>query len=688
MTKTVCASTTHSFTKTQQPTTNIAPIITATGDQIYCPQTYMRIVTEVSIVDPDDTGIDAIYIQISSGYVYGQDQLVLDGSHPTIISSWDIASAKLKLYSPTGIQVSYIDLMAAIKDVQFNNSSISPSGNRDFSISIGQANYLPSTDHYYEFVSDIGITWTDAILAAENRTYYGLQGYLATILDSDEALFVGKQASGTGWIGGTDQETEGIWKWASGPEKGTVFWNGLNNGNTPNFAFWNNQEPNNLGNENYAHITAPGVGISGSWNDLGNSGADSGSYQPKGYIVEYGGMPGDPILQISASTSMTIHSSPINNPTSGMQCIQKTLTIPINFPDGTLEWYDVLTGGPSISTGNTFTTPILTKDITYYYDYGCAQRKSFAVEVIPLPTIISTNNPLFSCATNEIKLEATTTAGNVNWYTSLTNSKIEFTGENVVIPNIQQSSTYYAEATDRGCSNGQRLPVNITVYELPNVFDEEIIICEGKSVPISAGVSNMKYLWSTGEETQTIRTNGLNNYSVVVTSPSPENCSKTKNFTIIEHTAPDITDVIVNESNVSIITNGFGDFEYSVDGKNYQESSIFTIEKGGLYTAYVREKNNCGKDSKSFVIISIPKFFTPNNDGSNDFWTVKSIEIYPNFKIDIFDRYGKYITQLSISNKYWNGTFNGKPLPADDYWYVAKINDSLPVKRGHFSLKR
>jgi hypothetical protein len=49
--------------------------------------------------------------------------------------------------------------------------------------------------------------------------------------------------------------------------------------------------------EDYAHITAPGVGITGSWNDLTNTGDPAGNYQPKDYIVEYGGMSGDPVLK-------------------------------------------------------------------------------------------------------------------------------------------------------------------------------------------------------------------------------------------------------------------------------------------------------------------------------------------------------------------------------------------------------
>lgn len=63
----------------------------------------------MTIVDPDDPGIDTIYIQISSGYIFGQDLLTLTGFHPTITSNWDINTGKLTL---TGLssQPTYTDL--------------------------------------------------------------------------------------------------------------------------------------------------------------------------------------------------------------------------------------------------------------------------------------------------------------------------------------------------------------------------------------------------------------------------------------------------------------------------------------------------------------------------------------------------------------------------------------------------
>ena len=152
---------------------NVAPILQATGNQIYCPQTSLPIVTNMSITDPDDIGIAAMYIQISSGYVFGQDLLTLTGIHPTITSSWNATEVKLTLSGISG-DPTYLQFKAAIESVVYTNSVVNPSGQRIFSITIGQANYLESTDHYYQFIPNTGISWTNAKSIAAAATYYGL----------------------------------------------------------------------------------------------------------------------------------------------------------------------------------------------------------------------------------------------------------------------------------------------------------------------------------------------------------------------------------------------------------------------------------------------------------------------------------------------------------------------------------
>lgn len=343
---------------------DLPPEISVVGNQFYCPTTALPIVTSASITDPnaEDTIFDEIVVQIAEGYTTGQDQLTLGGANPNINSIWNPSEGILRLIGPA----TFTEFEYAIEHVFFETTQTIFTQDRQFSINLGNANYLPSTGHYYFYVANAGITWTQARDAAAAQTYFGLQGYLATITSTEESQLAGEQSAGTGWIGGNDAEVEGTWKWVTGPESGTVFWQGTANGSAPNgeYAFWNTQEPNDAGGEDYAHITSPSVGILGSWNDLSVTGAidPNSDYHPQGYIVEFGGMPGDPEINLSASSTIVMPRIFVDDISV---CGSGAFTLSAESSTNAVFWYETASSTTPIHSGLTYDVSI-TNTRTYW----------------------------------------------------------------------------------------------------------------------------------------------------------------------------------------------------------------------------------------------------------------------------------------------------------------------------------
>lgn len=802
----VCALFTQ-FVFAQNP-----PQIDAVGNQQYCGEAPMPIVTEVSIFGGSvDNMLDEVFVQIATGYTLGSDQLTLTGNHPNISASWSIGEGLLTL---TG-SASFLEFEAAIRDIRFQTTESNFAQDKFFSINLGDANFLPATGHYYIYVADLGITWTEALQAASEQTYFGLQGYLATITTEEEVQLTGEQAQGTGWIGGSDQSTEGVWRWETGPEAGQIFWNGAVSGSAPDgmFAFWNANEPNNCcGGENYAHITDPDIGILGSWNDLPVTGDTNPSspYHPKGYVVEFGGMDGDPNINVSASTIIIMPQTTVS---SNNVCDEGITEINVTTNTDEVLWFETETSSDVINTGTTFEEFIDT-NTTYYilplFD-GCSDGIRIPVTINAFTSPIANDITIIQCDDEEVD---GISSFNLNNYTDdiVRNEQgqvvpiweitfyedealnIEIDSENFVNNNNYQ--VIYAKVFDAfsGCFNSSEVTlqvntsdgteanievcddfivdgfaffdlteadnqilesspinasigyyityndallkmneiiddyfnetpyyqtvyarvdigdtcyaineVNLTVKDLPNVTQyEEIYYCLNtypETITLQGGIiddipNNYAYEWSTGETTINIEVNEIGDYEVFVTRPA--GCTNRRTIRVLPSSTAaietiEISDISENNT-ITILVSGEGDYLYALDDENgiYQEANSFENVSAGIHTVFIKDiKANCGIISEDVSVLGFPKFFTPNGDTVNDTWQISgfSSQFPVTTNVKIFNRYGKIIDILNEDNPKWDGNYNGKLLPTDDYWFIAKFRDGRTIK-GHFTLKR
>lgn len=251
------------------------------------------------------------------------------------------------------------------------------------------------------------------------------------------------------------------------------------------------------------------------------------------------------------------------------------------------------------------------------------------------------------------------------------------------------SQVIYAKIRNSNCYDIVPITISVNVFELntPNV---DISICEGQNTLLQADLG-YTYLWSTGETSSSIIVDTEGTYTVEIISTY--DCSAKKIFKVTSSQQATITDIEINDlstnNSANIIVTGNGDYEYSLNGSSYQNSSFFSNLEGGDYIIYVKDKNGCGITTQQFYILEYPKYFTPNNDGYNDTWAIKDLEKrgLENSKIYIFDRYGKLLKQISPIDQGWNGIFNGISLPSTDYWFVLEQPNGKTI-RGHFALKR
>ena len=115
--------------------------------------------------------------------------------------------------------------------------------------------------------------------------------------------------------------------------------------------------------------------------------------------------------------------------------------------------------------------------------------------------------------------------------------------------------------------------------------------------------------------------------------------------------------------------------------------STYTVTQAGTYwvSAYFPDYNittydtinvayiNCDTVETIIPDIYIPNSFTPNGDGKNDMFNIKTVYEFSEFKLSIYNRWGDMVFDSDDVNKGWDGTYKGKPFPLGVYVYQLTV---------------
>jgi len=324
--------------------------------------------------------------------------------------------------------------------------------------------------------------------------------------------------------------------------------------------------------------------------------------------------------------------------------------------------------------------PNATATYTFTPDVGqCASGTTLTVGIIP--TVTPTFTPIDAiCFGDAIGPLPTTSNNGINgtWFPA-------------TIDNTT-TTTYTFTPNGGNCVENTSLEI-IVLQQITPTFQIDDV-CIGETIP---SLPNFSQEGITGTWSPAINNLATTTYTF---TPDPGQCANPTTETIQVNPINTLAITVENtsapfESNQIVevtVTGGSGNYEYQLDGGNWQASSIFQNVVGCQdHIVRVRDAEGCGNEPESAVtILSYPKFFTPNGDGFNDFWNIKCLRNSTGL-VSIFDRFGKLLKQFKTTGSGWNGTYNNNLMPTSDYWFLVTYYDENGIEKefsSHFTLRR
>jgi gliding motility-associated-like protein len=323
-------------------------------------------------------------------------------------------------------------------------------------------------------------------------------------------------------------------------------------------------------------------------------------------------------------------------------CMGSNVTITIANPVAgiTYSYYSTAAGGTALGTGNSFITPVLTSNTTFYVAASagtCSSDSRTQVNVVvnavpaaPSSVTASTNQP---CIGSTVVLTVNNPDANLNyrWYTVATGGTALFEGNSYTTQALTATTTYYVEsiAKSAGCPSNSRASLTVTVSP---ILATPVVTVQ------TVTNSSILFAWNAiaGATGYEISTNGGTNWNAIATT--------------------------------SHLASGL---------QPGQSITILVRAKGQLacQTSANSSPTTGSTSGPSNIDLYVPNTFTPNGDGRNDIFLAFGNSV-SNYKMRVYNQWGQLVSETSNISQGWDGTFKGAMQPSGVYVYQIEATFS------------
>lgn len=263
------------------------------------------------------------------------------------------------------------------------------------------------------------------------------------------------------------------------------------------------------------------------------------------------------------------------------------------------------------------------------------------------------------------------------------------------------TSSYTVTYTLGSCTTSAT--ATVTVNPSPTInAGADLNLCAGQSATLTAtGASS--YSWTNGITNGTSFTPNAGTTVYTVTGTDANGCTATDVVSVSVSSNPlanasfsptsGISPLTVDFTNLSAGGSSyFWDFGNGLTNTTSTASAVSTTYSSGTYTITLTATNgNCQDTWTGQIIVlpgdpssvEVPNFFTPNNDGINDLYSISS-ENLASLEGTILNRWGAVMLTFNAIDFSWDGLSNGDPASEGTYFIQYKaVGIDEKVYEGH-----